>query len=53
MLVEFVINNKVHLITKVSSFITNYGREMRMEINLRRKENIEKVTEFAYTKLRY
>ena len=27
---EFVVNNKVHTATKVSSFIANYGRELRM-----------------------
>ena len=33
--------------TKVSSFMTNYGREMRMGANLRRQRKIEKVIEFA------
>jgi len=27
--------------------MANYGRELRMEVNLRRKEKIEKMTEFA------
>jgi len=27
--------------------MTNYGRELRMSINLRRKEKMEKVTEFV------
>jgi len=31
----------------VSLFITNYGRELRMEIDLRRKEKMEKAMEFA------
>jgi len=31
----------------VSPFMANYGREMRMEIDLRRKEKIEKATKFA------
>ena len=44
---EFVINNKVHSTTKVSPFIANYRRELRMEIDLRRKEKMEKATEFA------
>ena len=26
--VEFVINNKVHMVTKVSSFMANYGKEI-------------------------
>jgi len=46
-LAEFAINNKVHLITKISPFMANYGRELRMGIDLRRKGNMEKVTEFA------
>ena len=43
---EFAINNKTHSTTKVSPFMANYGRDMRMGINLRRKGKIEKVTEF-------
>ena len=46
-LAEFVINNKAHLITKVFLFMVNYGRELRIEVDLKRKEKIEKVTEFA------
>ena len=42
-----MINNKIYLTTKVSPFIANYGRELRIEMNLRRKEKIEKATEFA------
>ena len=30
--VEFVINNKAHLITKVFTFIANYRRELRMGV---------------------
>jgi len=44
---EFAINNKIHLTTKVFSFMANYGRELRMGIYIRRKGKIEKVTEFA------
>ena len=44
---EFVINNKTHLITKVSPFMANYGRELRMGINIRRKEKMKKATEFT------
>ena len=33
--------------TKVSLFIANYGRELRIGVDLRRKEKIEKVMEFA------
>jgi len=46
-LAEFVVNNKVPLATKVSPFIVNYSRELRMETDIRRKEKIEKLMEFA------
>ena len=49
-LTEFVINNKTHLITKVSLFIANYGRELRIGIDFRRKDKIEKAIEFAERK---
>jgi len=42
-LAEFADNNKVHSTTKVSPFIVNYGKELRMEINIRRKEKMKKV----------
>jgi len=44
---EFVANNKVHSATKVFPFITNYSRELRIEADIRRKEKVEKVTEFV------
>ena len=44
---EFAINNKAYLTTKMSPFIANYGRELRISVDLRRKEKIEKATEFA------
>ena len=44
---KFVVNNKVHSATKVLPFIANHGRELKMGANIRRKEKIEKVTEFA------
>ena len=31
----------------MSLFIANYGRELKMGVDLRRKEKIEKVTEFV------
>ena len=46
-LAEFTVNNKVHLVTKVSLFIVNYGRELRIRADIRRKGKVEKVTEFA------
>jgi len=35
------------LATKVSLFIANYGRKMRMKVDLRKKEKIKKVIEFV------
>ena len=42
-----MINNQAYSTTKVSSFMANYGRELRMGVNLRKKEKMEKMTEFA------
>ena len=43
---EFAINNKVHMVTKVSPFIANYSKELRMEGDIRRKGKIESAIEF-------
>ena len=47
MSVEFAINNKTHLTTKVFLFIVNYSRELRMGIDIKRNRKIEKAIEFA------
>ena len=44
---EFVINNKIHSMTKVSLFMANYSRESRIRIDLRRKGKMEKMRKFA------
>ena len=44
---EFAVNNKVHTATKVSPFIANYGKEMRMGGDIRRKGKVESATEFV------
>ena len=44
---EFVVNNKVHTATKVSPFMANYGRELRMEGDIRRRGKVEKAMEFV------
>jgi len=44
---EFAINNKTNLPTKVSPFIANYSRELRIGINIRKKVKMKKATEFA------
>ena len=43
---EFVVNNKTHTVTKISPFMENYGRELRMEEDIRKKEKVESVTKF-------
>jgi len=43
---EFVVNNKIHIATKVSSFIANYRRELRMGGDIRKKRKIESAMEF-------
>ena len=44
---EFAVNNKVHLATKILLFVANYGRELRIGADIRRKEKVEKVTKFV------
>ena len=34
---EFAVNNKIHTAMKVLLFIANYGRELRMRGNIRRR----------------
>ena len=44
---EFAVNNKVHTATKVLPFMANYGRELRMGGDIRRKGKVESATEFV------
>ena len=44
---EFAVNNKVYTATKVSPFIANYGKELRMGGDIRRKGKVESATEFV------
>jgi len=44
---EFVVNNKVHTTTKVLPFMANYGRELRMGGDIRKRGKVEKATEFV------
>ena len=46
-LAEFVVNNKAHTATKVLPFIANYGRELRMGGDIRKKGKVERATEFV------
>jgi len=45
-----MVDNKVHLTTKISLFIANYGRELRIEADIKRKE---KAIKFAERKKKY
>jgi len=44
---EFAVNNKVYTATKVSPFMANYGKELRMEGDIRRKGKVESATMFV------
>jgi len=44
---EFTINNKIHMATKISPFMANYGKEMRMGGDIRKKGRVESATEFV------
>ena len=44
---EFVVNNQVHMATKVLPFIANYGRELRIGSDIRKRGKVEKATEFV------
>jgi len=39
-LAKFAINNKVYLATKISLFMANYGKELRMRVNIRKKGKV-------------
>jgi len=41
------VNNKVHVVINILPFITNYKRELRIGADIRRKEKVEKATEFT------
>ena len=44
---EFIVNNKVYMATKVLPFMENYGKELRMGGDIRRKGKVESATEFV------
>ena len=44
---EFAVNNKTHTATKVSPFMANYGRELRMGGDIRKRGKVESTTEFV------
>ena len=42
-----MVNNKTYSTTKVSPFIVNYSKELRIGADIRKKEKVEKATEFV------
>ena len=44
---EFAVNNKVYTATKVSPFMANYERELRMGSDIRKRGKVKKVMEFV------
>ena len=44
---EFAVNNKVYTATKVLPFMANYGRELRMRGDIRKRGKVKKATEFV------
>ena len=46
-LAEFAVNNNIHIATKVSPFMANYGRELRMGGDIRKKGKVESAMKFV------
>ena len=44
---KFVMNNKVHMATKILPFMANYGKEVRIGGDIRKKGKVESATEFV------
>jgi len=44
---KFAVNNETHSVTKVSPFMVNYRRELRMGVDIKRKEKVKKAIKFA------
>jgi len=44
---EFAVNNKTHTATKMSPFMANYGKEVRIGGDIRKKGKVESATEFV------
>ena len=47
MMAKFTINNKMHSATKVSLFIADYSKELRIGADINMKEKVEKAIEFV------
>ena len=44
---EFAVNNKAHMATKMLTFMANYGRELRIGGDIRKKGKVKSATEFV------
>jgi len=44
---EFIVNSKVYVVTKISLFTENCRRKLHIEVDVRQKGKVEKVTEFV------
>ena len=44
---KFLVNNKTHTTTKVLPFMANYGKELRIGGDIRKKGKVESATEFV------
>ena len=44
---EFAVNNKIHSAMKVSLFMANYERELRIGADIRKKGKVKKAMKFA------
>ena len=44
---EFAVNNKIYLAIKISLFMENYDKELRMRVDIRRKGEVEKAMKFT------
>ena len=44
---EFAVSNKVHMAIKMSPFMANYRRELRIGGDIRKKGKIKKAMEFV------
>jgi len=40
-------NIYIYSVTKISLFMANYKRKLRMRVEIRKREKLEKMTEFA------
>ena len=42
-----MVKSKIHSVTKISLFMANYKRKLRMRVDIRKRGKVEKMTEFV------